>query len=313
MAPADALDRPRTEAERLATFLGWFSIGLGLAEALAPRSVARLIGVNEDNNETLLRGLGARELASGIAILTTPRPTAAVMSRVAGDMMDLALLGTAMAGRDTDKAKLSGAIAAVAGVTALDVMCSQQLVGSPRLHSRLLDDQGVLHIRKSIAINSSPDECYRYWRDFTNLPRFMYHLESVQVHDDRRSHWVANAPMGRTVEWDAEITEDSGNRIAWRALPGASVENSGAVTFDRGPGGRGTVVRVELEYHPPAGVTGIILAKLVGEEPEQQIADDLRRFKQLVELGEVVQSDSSLYTRPHAAQPSAQIPSEVLA
>lgn len=313
MAPVDSMSRPRTEAERLATFLGWFSIGLGLAEALAPRSVARLIGVNEHDNEKLLRGLGVREIASGIGILTTPRPTEAVMSRVFGDMMDLALLGTAMTSKDTDKTKLGAAIAAVAGVTALDLMCSQQLVGSPRLHSRLFDDQGVLHLRKSIAINAGSEECYRLWRNFENLPRFMYHLKSVQVQDHRHSHWVARAPMRRSVEWDAETTEDSPSRISWRSLPGSSVENSGSVSFERGTGGRGTVVRVEMEYKPPAGVAGILIAKLVGEEPEQQIAEDLRRFKQLVELGEVVLSDTSFTTMPRSAQPTEQVPTEVFA
>jgi uncharacterized membrane protein len=296
MAPVYAQERPRTEAERLATFLGWFSVGLGLAEALAPRSVARLIGVHEEDNETLLRALGARELASGIAILTMERPTTAVMSRVAGDMMDLALLGTAM----------------VAGVAALDVMCSQQLVGAPRLHSRVLDESGRLHIRKSISINRAPEDVYSYWRDFSNLPRFMYHLESVQVQNDRRSHWVAKAPAGRKVEWDAEITEDSPNRIAWRSLPGASVENSGSVSFERGPAGRGTVVRIEVEYQPPAGVAGILVAKMFGQEPEQQIAEDLRRFKQVMETGEVVQSDANLTTRPSPARP-VDNPVEVMA
>lgn len=312
MAPGNAADRPRTEAERLATFLGWFSIGLGLAEALAPRSVARMIGVDEQDHETLLRALGARELASGVAILTTGRPTAAVMSRVAGDMMDLAFLGTAMGSSKTNKAKLSGAMAAVAGVTALDIMCSQQLTGSPRLHSRMLDDRGRLHIRKSIAVNRPQEELYRFWRDFSNLPRFMYHLESVQVIDDRRSHWTARAPMGRKVEWDAEIVEDAQGHIAWHSLPGADVENSGSVTFERGPGGRGAAVRVELEYVPPAGVAGILLAKLAGEEPEQQIAEDLRRFKQVMELGEVVRSDASLTTMPRVAQPPVEIPQEVI-
>jgi uncharacterized membrane protein len=312
MAPVYAQERPRTEAERLATFLGWFSVGLGLAEALAPRSVARLIGVHEEDNETLLRALGARELASGIAILTMERPTTAVMSRVAGDMMDLALLGTAMTASGTDKGRLCGAMAAVAGVAALDVMCSQQLVGAPRLHSRVLDESGRLHIRKSISINRAPEDVYSYWRDFSNLPRFMYHLESVQVQNDRRSHWVAKAPAGRKVEWDAEITEDSPNRIAWRSLPGASVENSGSVSFERGPAGRGTVVRIEVEYQPPAGVAGILVAKMFGQEPEQQIAEDLRRFKQVMETGEVVQSDANLTTRPSPARP-VDNPVEVMA
>jgi uncharacterized membrane protein len=202
---------------------------------------------------------------------------------------------------------------AVSGVAALDVLCSQQLAGSPRLLSRRMDPQGRLHLSKSIAINRSPEEVYGFWRNFANLPRFMYHLRSVQVLDERRSHWVAKAPMGRQVEWDAEITDDSNGRIAWRSLAGADVDNSGSVWFERGPGARGTIVRVELEYVPPAGVGGALFATLVGEEPEQQIYDDLRRFKQVMETGEVIQSDASLTTRPRAAQPPAEVPEEVRA
>ena len=309
MIPADALGRPRTEAERLAAALGWFSIGLGLAETLAPRSVARLIGVPE-NNSTLLRAMGMREMASGIGILIQPRPAEAVMSRVAGDMIDLGLLGAAMMSPRSDKARVCGVMTAVAGVTALDILCSQQLTGSPRLMTRRMDSHGRIHLSKSVAINRPPEEVHRFWGDLSNLPRFMYHLESVQMMDGGRSHWVAKGPLGRRVEWDAEITEDSGNRIAWRSLPGADVENSGSVWFEHGPGGRGTTVRVELEYNPPAGVSGVLLAKLAGEEPEQQLYDDLRRLKQVMETGEVVLSDACITNRPTAAQPAERRPLE---
>lgn len=297
--------RPKTEAERLAVGLGWFSIGLGLAEALAPRSVARLIGVGEDHT-TLLRALGAREIASGVGILTERRPTSWVMSRVGGDMMDLALLAAAMTSDRNDRGRLAGATAAVAGVTALDMWCSQQLVGSPRLTSRAMQHDGSVLIVKTIAVNRSQGEVYAFWRDFSNLPQFMDHLESVRVLDDRRSHWVAKAPAGRTVEWEAEITDEQPERrIAWRSTEKADVENSGSVQFSPGPGGMGTLVRVELEYQPPAGIAGMIAAKLFGEEPEQQVAEDLRRFKQVMETGEPVHSDSSRFTAPHPAQPSS--------
>jgi uncharacterized membrane protein len=157
--------------------------------------------------------------------------------------------------------------------------------GSPSIPQVLT---GPIHVEKTISINRSPEELYTFWHDFANLPRFMQHLESVQVLDEGRSHWVAKAPAGTSVEWDAEITEDQpGTGIAWRALPGADVVNAGTVLFTPGPQGRGTEVRVTLDYQPPVGGLGAIVARLFGEEPSQQVMDDLRHFKQLMEAGEI--------------------------
>ncbi|MDQ3814415.1 MAG: SRPBCC family protein, partial [Armatimonadota bacterium] len=143
-------------------------------------------------------------------------------------------------------------------------------------------------VEKSVTINKAPAELYRFWRNFENLPRFMRHLESVQIIDDRRSHWVAKGPAGITVEWDAEITEDEENQlIAWRSLENADVESVGSVRFQPLPHGRGTEVTVLLRYAPPGGVIGARIARLFGEEPSLQIKDDLRRFKQLMEAGEI--------------------------
>jgi uncharacterized membrane protein len=137
-------------------------------------------------------------------------------------------------------------------------------------------------------INRSPEELYAFWRHFENLPRFMPNLESVTVQDDRRSHWVAKAPFGASVAWDAEITEDVPNRrIAWRSLPTADVANSGEVDFLPAVGGRGTDVRVRIDYQPPGGRLALGLARLFGEAPEQRVREDVRRFKQLMETGEI--------------------------
>ena len=142
----------------------------------------------------------------------------------------------------------------------------------------------------SYLINKSPETLYEFWRNLENLPQFMTHLESVKKIDERRSHWKAKAPSiyGGTVEWDAEITDDEPNsRIRWKSAPGSDVQHQGSVKFVRALGDRGTNVRVELEFHPPAGTLGRWLAKLFGEEPEQQIRDDLRKFKRMMELGEI--------------------------
>ena len=147
-------------------------------------------------------------------------------------------------------------------------------------------------VEKSITINKSPEELYRFWRNFENLPRFMNHLESVRTTDGNRSHWVAKAPAGSTVEWDAEIYNEKENElIAWRSLEGADVDNAGSVRFEPATGGRGTVVRVTLKYDPPGGALGALVAKLFGEEPSQQIDEDLRRFKQVMEAGEAATTE----------------------
>jgi uncharacterized membrane protein len=145
-----------------------------------------------------------------------------------------------------------------------------------------------LEVDRSITINRPANELYRFWRKLETLPTVMDHLESVEALDETRSRWIAKAPAGRTVEWRAEIIDDEPNqRIAWRSLPGSDVQSEGAVTFERAPGKRGTVVRVVLRYVPPAGIEGAAIAKLFGEEPGIQLEQDLHRFKQLMEAGEV--------------------------
>jgi uncharacterized membrane protein len=281
---------PKVDAERLAKGLGWFSIGLGLTQLLAPGRVARLAGVKDTGGtRTVLRLAGLRELGHGAGIFAQRRPAGAVWTRVGGDAMDLALLGRALASGRSERGRVAATTVAVLGVTAADLLCARQL---SRRRNGAAD--GSLHSVQVVTVNRSPEEVYRFWRDFQNLPRFMVHLESVEATGGARSHWKAKGPAGRTVEWDAEITQDRPNElIAWRSLPGADVENSGTVRFTRAPGGRGTEVRVELRYTPPGGGVGATIAKLFGENPEQQARDDLRRFKQVIETGEVVRSEGS--------------------
>ncbi|MCR0984933.1 SRPBCC family protein [Roseomonas populi] len=140
----------------------------------------------------------------------------------------------------------------------------------------------------SVTIAKPVEDVYRFFRDVANLPRFMRHVESVTVIDETRSHWVVRAPLGRTVEWDATITEDRPNeRIGWRSDAGAQVRNIGWIEFRPAPGGRGTEVRAAIAYEPLAGQLGRLVAQLWGEEPGKQAHDDLRRLKQVLETGEV--------------------------
>jgi uncharacterized membrane protein len=145
-----------------------------------------------------------------------------------------------------------------------------------------------IRVDASLTIDKPRAEVYRFWRNLENLPRFMQHVESVKEIDNRRSHWVAKAPAGRTVQWEAEIINEVENeRIGWRTLPGSDVDNAGSVQFKSTPDGKGTLVQIELQYNPPGGAVGAMVAKLFGEEPSQQIREDLNRFKQLMETGEI--------------------------
>jgi uncharacterized membrane protein len=149
-----------------------------------------------------------------------------------------------------------------------------------------------IKVEKTVTINKSAEELYRFWHNFENLPTFMKHLQSVKVHNEKRSHWIANAPLGNSVEWDADILEDRENEfISWASVEGADVDNSGFVRFTKAPGDRGTEVKVVLEYNPPGGALAATVAKLFGEEPEQQIGDELRRFKMLMEAGEIATTE----------------------
>lgn len=278
---------------RLALGLGCFSIGLGLLQIAAPRRVARLTGTR--NRPRLLRLLGFREVATGVGILMQHKRPGWLRARVAGDAIDLALLAGAFTSNRSSAVKLAGATAAVAGVTALDILCERKL-------SRA-SNGGAVHIKRVITIDAPAQELYRMWRNLEQLPTFMTHLESVRVLDDRRSHWVAKGPMGKQVEWDAEITEDlPGERIAWRSLEGADVDNSGSVTFQPATGKRGTVVAVELSYTPPAGKVGATVAKFTGQAPEKQILLDLMRLKQRLEAGEIARTEGQPSGRPGNAQ-----------
>jgi len=287
---------PKSNAKRLARGLGWFSIGLGLTELLAPRAIAKISGVS-NKHTGLIRLYGLRELAAGVMVFSQQRPAAGMWSRVAGDALDLASLGMAFTAPEAKRGRVAFATANVLAVTALDLIAAKQLSTG---------NQGI-HAKATCIVNRSPDEVYRFWRDFQNLPRFMRHLDSVQDLGDGRSRWKAKGPAGTEVEWEATIIADvPGEVITWRSLENSDVDNAGAVRFEEAPGGRGTIVKVNIQYNPPAGIVGAAVAKLFGEEPEQQLDDDLRRFKQVLEVGEVVVSDATLMGTGYFAQRPAR-------
>jgi uncharacterized membrane protein len=145
-----------------------------------------------------------------------------------------------------------------------------------------------IHTKQSVTIAAPAQELYERWRDLTRLPELMRHLKSVTPLGEERWHWVAQGPAGTEVAWDARLVADEpGRRIAWRSEEGSQVPNDGEVTFAEAPNDQGTEVRVHLSYDPPLGVVGKTFARLFGEEPSQQVREDLKRFKQLVETGEI--------------------------
>jgi uncharacterized membrane protein len=283
--------------------LGVASLGLGVAQVAAPRRVARAAGVDDVSTApTVIRAVGARELVHATGLLRNRRPRGWAYTRVAGDALDLAVLGLAARGRSGERRRRALlASGAVLGITAADVYAARR--------ARRSRQARPLHVTATVTVNAPPREAYAFWRDFANFPSFMAHVGSVQV-DGMRSRWTATAPAGGTVTWEAEITQDSPNRlVSWRSVEGSTVPNSGTVTFTPAPAGHGTEIRVELDYELPAGRLGALVAKLFGEEPEQQVRDDLRRAKQVLETGDVVRSDGSpdgTKARRQAAQHRAQ-------
>jgi uncharacterized membrane protein len=205
-----------------------------------------------------------------------------MMGRLAGRAAAGTLVTQGLRAVSRNRAGIVTAAAAVAGIAAVGMLARRHRA---RADADLDTEAPAV---ASITINRPQGEVYRFWRDLQNVPKFMDRIASVRETDHRRSHWVAKAPAGTTLEWDAEITEDERDeRIAWRSLEGSDVETHGSVRFSPAAGGRGTAVRVELFYRPPGGAIGALVAKLFGELPEEQLRADLRRLAQLLETGEI--------------------------
>jgi len=174
---------------------------------------------------------------------------------------------------------------------------SKRSEATDEARAALGDAEGSSISGNATTINRPVGELYAYWRDFSNLASFMENVERIDVLDDKRSHWVVKAPAGRTVEWDAVVTDEAqDSHIAWTSEEGADVPNSGRIEF-RDAGARGTVVTATILYDPPAGVIGKVIAKVFQREPAIQARRDLARFKQLMETGEIA---TGAWTRAQA-------------
>lgn len=265
--------------------LGWCSLVLGLPQVLAPDAMNRFVGVEPTAaSNALMRSVGLQELSVGAGTIRSVHPTGWLWSRVGGDLVHLGILGSALASTDSDDDRVRWAMRAVVGVALLDVLAAVRLTRS--------SDDGQ-HAVSTVTINRPPPEVYRAWKNYEQLPRFMAHLESVEPAGPERWRWSARAPGGTRLEWDAEVVVDQPDRlIAWRSIHG-DVSNAGSVRFAPAPGDRGTEVTVELAYRWPGGRAGTVAAALLGAAPKQAIRDDLRRFKQVLETGEVLRTDGA--------------------
>jgi uncharacterized membrane protein len=163
----------------------------------------------------------------------------------------------------------------------------RNVVESMRTGQPLLAEPNGLRVKKSVTVNRPQAELYEYWRNLENLPRFMSHVRSVQRHGAGRSHWVLAGPRGTVLKFDAQITVDRPNEmIGWQTLPGSAVHHRGYVKFLPAPGDRGTEVHIALEYEPPGGMAGKFLGNLLGALTEQQIQEEIRNFKRIMEAGD---------------------------
>jgi uncharacterized membrane protein len=285
--------------------LGLFSLGLGLAQVTAAPQLSRLLlGANNKRNRGALRAVGVREIGAGLGLLARRRPAGWLWARLAGDVMDLGLLALAFSSKKARARNVSAAAAGVLGVAVIDFLAARR---QSRLSAGAQTTAQPSRISASVTIARPVDEVYRFWRNLPNLPRFMAHLESIDQGSDGRWHWRGRGPGGQTFEWDAELLIDRPNEsIAWESIGDAPLPNSGQVRFSPAPGGRGTEVTLVTEYRPAGGKLGASIAHMFAKVPEVQMQNDLRRCKQLLELGEVVHSDASIARGMHPARPGAR-------
>jgi uncharacterized membrane protein len=289
--------------ERFAQSLGFFSIGLGLSEIAATRSLSNLIGISDDHPQ-LLRAMGMREIVNGVGILSDPREPRWVWSRVAGDVIDLTLLALAFASPRSRRGRLLAATAAVAGVSVLDVLCGRILSSSNgyrKVSRRWLSGGRGIRIQKSVSINRAAEELYRYCRDFSHLPRFIAGTESVTEIGNGQLRWRTRGPSGKPVESLFELVEDRANElISWRAAEPEVSPRGGSIRFIERPGGRGTIVRVEMLHRASRGRTDSWI-DMMRDRPAFHLAEGLRRFKALMETGEIPTTQGQPSGRPEGS------------
>jgi uncharacterized membrane protein len=275
-----------TGANRLATFLGWVSVGLGLMGLVFPETVSNALGARR--HPLLTRAFGLRDLVAGAGILSARQPIGWMKARVAGDVVDLAMLLESYGSLESRQIGLKGATVLAAGVTTLDILCIKGLSTRPAAVIEGATRPAIIRAEASMAINKAPEECYRFWRSVENLPRFMKYLESVDVQNERASLWRLRLTSKKVAEWECVITSDTPNEeISWQSVGRTALDTSGMVRFEPRLSGPGAIVRVAMQYTPPAARFPVLADPLIEIVSEQQLKEDLRRLKSLMETGEI--------------------------
>jgi uncharacterized membrane protein len=223
--------------------------------------------------------------------------------------MDLALLRSAMDSPWARKDRLTAATLAVLGITAADLLCSTKVTAEPNGSSeREVPPTNDVHVTAAVTVQAPVSEIFAVWDGFQGLPRFMTDAATVQLTGDRQSRWTIPGPAGTTLEWDVQLTSIVPNeQITWRTTDGGPVAAEGTVRFRPAPGNRGTQVVFDAHFSPPGGKLGKKIAQPLAEVLAVKIGNDLRRFKQLIELGEIVHSDDSIVPGPNPAQPQPRM------
>ena len=305
---------PTGSTNAAARNLGWFSLGLGLAQVAAPGAMARLVGLPADGTARgTMRLLGVREIGTGVGLLVQAKPTPWLWARVGGDAMDLTLLLRALWSPETDRTRALLAAASVAGVAAVDVMTGLRMAGEPAEPYEARHDRPV-HVRAAVTINAPITEVFQYWDGFQRLPEFIQDAATVEATGAGTSRWTVAAPAGASLTWDLAITETRDiERISWQTGESSPISAAGDVRFRAAPGGRGAEVVFDARFDPPGGDLGKSIGGALALTMSTKLGNDLRRLKQLIELGEVVRSDDSIVPGPNPAQPPATVPPEVSA
>lgn len=262
--------------------LGILSLVLGAGGLLLSGPLSRLSGLQPHRG--LLPLVGLRELAAGIGLLGTRNATPWLWSRVAGDGMDLAIILSCLLNPDNPRRTRAAVTAAVvAAITAID---TRESLRNSRNESTTAAPDAL--VSASVIVGKSPQECYEFWRDPTHMTRISPMVESVTVLDERTSRWLIRSPLGTQIEWDSKITgETPGERISWRSVDGGGLYHAGVIRFEPATGNRGTLVSISVHFRVPGGAAGVGLVKLLGANPRSEVREDLRRFKQLLEAGEI--------------------------